>query len=150
MKAKPPILYAEDDDNDAFLFNRAFQEAEIRNPLLIVPDGNTAIEYLTGKGSYTNREKYPLPCLILLDLKMPGKSGLEVLKWVRSHPSVSTIPVLMLTSSSQDGDVHRSYLQGANGYLVKPNKMDDVLTMARAIKGYWLNLNLHSSMETGG
>jgi CheY-like chemotaxis protein len=150
MKAKPPILYAEDDENDASLFKRAFKEAEIRHPLLIVPDGNAAVEYLAGKGSYMNREKYPLPCLILLDLKMPGKSGLEVLKWIRARPSsVSTVPVLMLTSSSQDGGVHRSYLQGANGYLVKPTKMDDVLVMARAIKDYWLILNLHSSIEAG-
>ncbi len=144
MKASQPILYAEDDENDAFLFKRAFKEAGIRNPLLIVPDGNTAIDYLAGKGAYTNRAKYPLPCLILIDLKMPGKSGLEVLKWIRTRPSVSIVPVLMLTSSNQDGDVHRSYLQGANGYLVKPNKEDDVLVMAKAIKAYWLNLNLHS------
>jgi CheY-like chemotaxis protein len=147
MRAKRPIVYAEDDENDAILFKRAFKEAQIHNPLLVFADGNTLIEYLAGKGSYGNREKYPLPCLILLDLKMPGKSGLEALKWIRARPSVSTLPVLMLTSSSQDGDVHRSYLQGANGYLVKPNKMDDVLAMARAIKDYWLNLNLRSAIE---
>ena len=148
MKPKQPVLYAEDDENDAVLFKRAFKEAGIRNPLFIVPDGTAAIEYLAGRGSYSNREKYLLPCLILLDLKLPGKSGLEVLKWIRARPSIFTAPVLMLTSSSQDGDVHRSYLQGANGYLVKPNKMDDVLVMTKAIKDYWLNLNLHLAKET--
>jgi CheY-like chemotaxis protein len=142
-----PILYAEDDENDAFIFARACREAEISNALVIVADGNAAIEYLAGKGQYASREKYPLPCLILLDLKMPGQSGLEVLKWIRTQPSVCTIPVLMLTSSSQAGDIHRSYIHGANGFLAKPSKMDDVVIMAKGIRDYWLRLNLGSGGE---
>jgi len=138
---KPPILYAEDDENDALLANYAFEKAEILNPLVVVSDGKAAIEYLAGTGQYANRTEYPLPCLILLDLKLPRVSGLEVLKWIRSQPSVCTLPVLILTSSNQDGDVHRAYILGANGYLMKPSKTDEMLVMAKGIRDFWLILN---------
>ena len=137
----PPILYAEDDGNDALLANYAFEKAQILNPLVVVPDGKAAIEYLAGTGQYANRTEYPLPCLILLDLKLPRVSGLEVLKWIRSQPSVCTLPVLILTSSNQDGDVHRAYILGANGYLMKPSKTDEMLVMAKGIRDFWLILN---------
>lgn len=81
----PPILYAEDDENDALLANYAFEKAEIVNSLVVVPDGKAAIEYLAGTGKYANRTEYPLPCMVLLDIKMPHISGLEVLKWIRGH-----------------------------------------------------------------
>jgi CheY-like chemotaxis protein len=142
-----PILYAEDDDNDALLTKLAFAQVKISNPLIIVPDGETAVEYLDGTGHYANRHEHPLPCLILLDIKMPGKSGLDVLKWIRSQPGICTLPALMLTSSNQEADVHRAYILGANGYLEKPNKPDAMLVTARAIKDFWLTLNRY---PTGG
>lgn len=141
MISTPPILYAEDDENDAFLIQRAFKQAEVRNPLVIVPDGKAAVDYLTGTGPYANREEHPLPCLILLDLKMPGKSGLEVLEWIRKQAEISILPVVMLTSSEQESDIHRAYLVGANGYLVKPNKPEEIQAMAKAIQDYWLTAN---------
>jgi CheY-like chemotaxis protein len=110
--------------------------------VIIVSDGRAAIEYLSGIGNYSQREQHPLPCLVLLDLKMPGKSGLEVLEWKRNQPSLSTLPTLMLTSSSQERDIRQAYLLGANGYLLKPNRPDDMLSLAKAIKDYWLNRNL--------
>jgi CheY-like chemotaxis protein len=137
----PPILYAEDDENDALLAALAFERAEIRNPLAIVPGGQQAIAYLEGTGQYADRAQHPLPCLVLLDVKMPGRSGLEVLKWVRSQPGLCTLPVLMLTSSNQEGDIQRAYMLGANGYLEKPSKPDEMFVIAKAIKGYWLMLN---------
>jgi two-component system response regulator len=85
---------------------------------------------------------------MLLDLNMPGISGLDVLKWIRTTPSVSTLPVLVLTSSNRKGDVDRAYLQGANGYLVKPNNVDEMVAMARAINDYWLIQNRKSD-ESG-
>lgn len=136
-----PILYAEDDENDAVLTNYAFEKAEILNPLVVVADGKTAIEYLAGTGQYSNRTKYPLPCLVLLDLKLPRASGMEVLEWIRSQPTVCTLPVLMLTSSNQDSDIHRAYILGANGYLIKPSKTDEMLMMAKGIRDFWLILN---------
>ncbi len=143
MMSNPPVLYAEDDENDAFLIRRAFRQAEIINPLVTVSDGNTAIAYLSGKENYAKREEHPLPSLVLLDLKMPGKSGLEVLEWIQNQPTISTVPVLMLTSSSQEKDVRQAYLLGANGYLLKPSTPDGMFSLAKAIKDFWLNLNLY-------
>jgi CheY-like chemotaxis protein len=142
-----PVLYAEDDENDSFLLNRAFKQAEIINPLVIVSDGNAVIEYLTGNGSYAQREAHPFPCLVLLDLKMPGKSGLEVLDWIQKQPAISTLPILMLTSSSQEKDVRKAYLLGANGYLLKPSTPDGMESLARAIKDFWLSKNLYVGPE---
>lgn len=136
-----PILYAEDDENDVFLAELAFKRAEIHNPLVIVRDGQMAVNYLAGEGPHADRAGHPLPCLVLLDMKMPRLSGLEVLKWIRSQPKVCTLPVLMLTSSSQDADVNRAYIQGANGYLVKPSTPAEMLVLAKGIKDFWLSLN---------
>ena len=135
------ILYAEDDESDAFLFQHAFEEAGISHRLVVVPNGKVAIEYLSGDGAYADRVQYPLPNLVLLDLNMPGISGLEVLKWIRTTPSISTLLAVMLTSSNQDADIHRAYVQGANGYLVKPGNIEAIVTMAKAIKDYWLVQN---------
>ena len=143
MIINAPVLYAEDDVNDAFLLERAFSKAEVINPLVIVSDGNAAIDYLSGKGHFAQREENPLPCLVLLDLKMPGKSGLEVLEWMHNDPTVSTLPVLMFTSSSQEKDVRHAYLLGANGYLLKPNLPDGLLSLVRALKDFWLISNLY-------
>src|SRR6185369_2526448 len=107
-----PVLYAEDEEDDVFFLRKAFHDAGIRNPLAIVTDGDAAVDYLSGQGRYGDRDRFPLPCLALLDLNLPGRSGLEVLKWIRAQPSMCTLPVLMLTSSSQETDLHRAYIQG--------------------------------------
>jgi CheY-like chemotaxis protein len=135
------VLYAEDDENDVFFLRHAFEQVGITQRLVVVEEGKSAIEYLEGKGPYADRAEHPLPCLVLLDLNMPGLSGIEVLKWIRTTPRVCTLPVVVLTSSNQDTDIHRAYVQGANGYLVKPNKLSDFDTLAKAIKDFWLSLN---------
>jgi len=145
----PIVLYAEDDDNDAFLVRRAFEQAGITHRLVVVEDGKSAIEYLSGTGTYADRAQHPLPGFVLLDLNMPGLSGIEVLKWIRTTPNVCTLPVVVLTSSNQDRDVHRAYVQGANGYLVKPGTLEEFATLARAIKDYWLTQNRASSWVEG-
>ena len=109
--------------------------------LIVVPDGEEAVNYCSGVGAYSNRNEYPLPCLLLLDLNMPRKSGLEVLKWVRSEPSISTLPVIVLTSSLHDADIHRAYVQGANAYLVKPTNPGELLVLVKTIKDFWLTHN---------
>ena len=111
------------------------------HPLVVVSDGNAAIDYLAGRGRYADRAVHPLPCLLLLDQKLPGCSGLEVLQWVRTQSPVCTLPVLLLSSSNFDGDVQAAYLLGANGYLVKPASFEETLAMAKAIKEYWLTFN---------
>lgn len=145
MNAPLPVLYAEDEENDAFLMQRAFRQLAIPNPLEIVADGKLAVEYLLGTGAYSDRHQHPMPCLVLLDLNMPGKSGLDVLKWLRAHPPISTLPVVVLTSSNQQTDIHRAYLQGANGYLIKPGKPNELLAMVKGINDYWLTQNRNPS-----
>jgi CheY-like chemotaxis protein len=133
------ILYAEDDQNDALLLRLALTKAGVLNSLVVVPGGKAAVEYLSGVAAHN--DQHPMPRLVLLDLNMPGTSGLEVLKWIRTTPGLCTLIVVMLSSSNQDADIHRAYIQGANGYLVKPSKLDEMVTMAKAIKDYWLMQN---------
>jgi CheY-like chemotaxis protein len=135
------ILYAEDDENDVFLMQHAFRRAGIENPLQIVTDGQSAIDYLDGRKEFENRNQFPFPKLVLLDLKLPVQSGLEVLKWIRTSPTCCTLPVIMITSSNQDSDIHRAYILGVNSYLVKPGKPDELLAMVNAVRDFWLNLN---------
>jgi CheY-like chemotaxis protein len=145
MNNLKPILYAEDEEDDGFILERAFGRAGICNPLVVVPTGTEAIRYLSGVGDYADRTRYPLPCLVLVDLNMPGTSGLDVLKWIRSTPSTATLVVIVITSSGQDQDVHRAYLIGANGFVVKPSNLEDVVVMAKSIKDYWLSQNRGAS-----
>lgn len=134
------VLLAEDDDNDVFFLERAFKQAQIANPLVRAKDGEEAIAYLQGKGAYADREKHPLPQLMLLDLKMPRKNGFEVITWVRSQPGLKRLPIVVLTSSKEDPDVNRAYEIGANTYLVKPVKFEGLVEMMQALNMYWLLL----------
>ena len=134
------ILVADDDENDAYFIERALKEAQVANPLRRVRDGEEAIAYLKGEGGYGDREKFPLPHLMLLDLKMPRKNGFEVLEWVRGQPGLKRLPVIILTSSKEDSDINHAYDLGANTYLVKPSKPESLLDMAKAIKLHWLTL----------
>jgi CheY-like chemotaxis protein len=135
------VLYVEDDENDAFLLQRAFKQAGISQPLVVVTDGNSAVEYLSQSTADENGAEQTLPCLVLLDLNMPAKSGLEVLTWIRTQSPCSNVPVIMFTSSHQDADIDRAYSQHANGFLVKPNKPDQLLMMIKALRDYWLVQN---------
>ena len=126
------ILVADDDENDVFFIERALKEAQVANPLRRVRDGEEAIAYLKGEGGYGDREKFPLPHLMLLDLKMPRKNGFEVLEWVRGQPGLKRLPVIILTSSKEDPDIKRAYDLGANTYLVKPAKPEGLVDMAKA------------------
>src|SRR5438552_16825551 len=103
------ILLAEDDDNDVVLIKRAFDKGCIRSPLMVVPDGEQAVAYLSGVGKYWNRQEYPLPDLMLLDLKMPRMDGFDVLRWVRAQPNFSGLRVVVLTSSDALRDVNKAY-----------------------------------------
>src|SRR3954471_23175384 len=132
-----PILLADDDANQAFLAVRAFKEAAVRD-VVTVDSGSAAVDYLAGTGAFADRAAHPLPALVLLDQTLPGRSGLEVLQWLRAQASICTIPVLMLTSSTSASDARAAYLVGANGYLVKPATFEEMAALARAIRDYWL------------
>src|SRR5258705_12172576 len=112
------ILLAEDREDDILLVQRAFAKGEIANPLFVVRDGDEAICYLSGIGKYGNRAEYPLPDLLLLDLKMPRTDGFEVLRWVRQQPGLSALRIVVLTSSENIRDVNQAYRLGANSFLV--------------------------------
>ncbi len=135
------ILMVEDDPNDILLTQRAFMQASLVNPLRIVRDGEEAIQYLGGRGVFADRTRYPLPSLVLLDLKLPKRSGLEVLEFLREQPSLKQTPVIVLTSSQESTDVQRAYALGANSYLLKPVGFDGLLEMVKAIGMYWVILN---------
>jgi CheY-like chemotaxis protein len=133
------ILYAEDDENDVFLMERAWEKVGINHPLRNVSDGKLAVAYLDGKPPYSNRIENPLPTLLLIDLSMPGKHGLEILQWVRSHPNLARLPVVVLSSSSQETDIERAYAFGANGFFVKPGDPEELIRIVAALHEHWLN-----------
>ena len=134
------ILLVEDNPVDILLMQRALRnEAFANTSLQIVRDGDAAIFYLNGEGEYSDRERYPLPRIILLDLKLPRRSGHEVLVWLKQQPELKRLPVVMLTSSSQTIDVKRAYDLGVNSYLVKPVGFASLVEMMQSFSQYWLN-----------
>src|SRR5579864_5000614 len=114
-----PILLVEDDENDVFFFQRAMSKAGMTNPVQVAGDGQEAIDYLRGAGKFADRSKFPLPELILLDLKLPFVMGLDVLRWIREQSELVPI-VIILSSSREEEDIAAAYKLGANAYLVKP------------------------------
>ncbi len=132
------ILLVEDDPNDVLFMRTALEGAAISNPLQVAADGQIAKAYLTGAGEYANRQKFPLPYLVLLDLKLPRLMGLELLKWIRAKPELDSTVVLVLTASGDPSDVQRAYHLGANGFLVKPSSFAALQVMVQAVKDFWL------------
>lgn len=135
------ILLVDDDSNDVLLIQRAFQKAGLKDTLKVTRDGQQAIDYLKGQGHYADRSRFPLPFLVLLDLKMPGTSGFEVLHWVRSQPDLRRLLVVVLTSSNLQADVDRAYELGANSYLVKPVEFEEMVNMIKRFEAYWSEIN---------
>jgi len=135
------ILLVEDDPNDVVLIQRAFQKAGLHNSLKLVRNGDEAIEYLSGQEGYADREQFPLPFLILLDLKMPGTDGFEVLAWARNTPSLKRLLIVVLTSSNLQSDVDKAYELGANSYLVKPVEFNDMVNLIQRFEVYWSEIN---------
>jgi two-component system response regulator len=131
-------MLAEDREDDIVLIKRAFADANITNPLQVVRDGEEVITYLSGIGRYANRVEYPLPDLLLLDLKMPRVDGFEVLRWVRAQPTLSCLRVIVLTASEDIRDANVAYRLGANSFLVKPLDFQNVIALAKAMHDYWL------------
>ena len=141
-----PILHVEDSDADVFLVQYAFKRAEIINPVQVVTDGQMAIDYLSGAGKFTDRTQFPLPGLVLLDLKLPHVIGMEVLAWIRQQPSLKRLIAIILSSSGQEGDIVRAYELGVNGFLVKPADANTLADMCKALKHFWFMYN-QSAMD---
>lgn len=141
MSAKDPVLLVEDNEDDVFFFQRAWQAAGAPNPLIVVNDGQQAIDYLSGQGAFAGKE-HPAPAAVLLDLKLPFKNGHEVLRWIRADGNSRRLIVVFLTSSRERSDVRQAYEAGANGYLVKPATTAHLAELVRAFKAYWLDFNV--------
>lgn len=134
------ILQVEDDPNDVFLFKRAMEKVGVTHRIQVATDGQQAIDYLSGSGKFADRKEFPLPCLVLLDLKLPHVMGLDVLKWIRKQRKAPWV-VVVLSASGQATDLAAAYNLGANGYLVKPSQSIKLEEMVRAIKSFWLTQN---------
>ena len=125
------ILYAEDDPNDVVIFKMAFRRATLPHELYSVDDGEAAIEWLQGKGQYHDRKEFPMPDVLVLDLKMPRKTGFDVLEWVRGNPELQMLPVIILSSSDMPTDVKRAYQLGATTYFVKSASFQELVQYLR-------------------
>ena len=141
------ILLVEDNPMDVELILDAFQEVRLRNPIRVARNGREALEYLFGQGNYADRRLHPLPDIILLDLKLPGVDGHEVLRQIKEANTLKRLPVIILTSSEDEGDRALSYDSGANSYLVKPVSFDDFLKVVKKIYDYWLTLNVEPPLD---
>ena len=136
-----PILLVEDNYDDILLIRRAFRKAGIAPPMSIVADGDQAVAYLAREGEYADTERFPVPMLVLLDLKLPRRSGLEVLAWLRQQPELRRMLVVVLTSSEENSDLVHAYDLGANSYLVKPVNFKDFIRLVELIDTYWFKTN---------
>jgi len=141
MTAAPTVLLAEDDPNDVVFIQRAWQRAQLNQRLVVVGDGDTAVEYLAGQGLFADRVQYPFPVLLLLDLKLPRRSGFEVLAWLRQQPTLRRLPVVILTASRLPADVERAYDLHVNSYLAKPPAPAALQQLVETLHQYWLTVN---------
>lgn len=138
---------AEDNENDAYFLKRAFLQAGINAPLEFVQNGQEAVANLAGRGE---GQREPLPKLMFLDLKMPGMNGFEVLKWLRQQRWVGQLPVIILSSSTHQGDVDLAHELGANGYITKPCGLDDMKEMVECLEHWWLKRHRFPSCSPRG
>jgi CheY-like chemotaxis protein len=151
--SSPPfhVLLVEDEPNDVFLIERAFGKCDGFNSLHAVNDGEQAVAYLAGAREFSDRQKFPIPSLILLDLKLPRRTGLEVLAWLRGRSdNLKRLPVIVLTSSKQSSDINKAYELGANSYLVKPVAFDGLLELVKAVNSYWVQFNVKPELMMSG
>ncbi len=138
MAIQNAILLADDSDDDEILFRRVIRLSGLPNPVIRVKDGEEAIAYLKGEGIYSDREKHPLPMVLMLDVKMPKKTGFEVLEWVRAQPRFEELLVVVFPNSDRIEEIRRAYQLGADSVLTKPCQVEDMKTLATGFRGKWL------------
>ena len=147
MSEIPTILYVDDDGNDVVLMKHAIRAAGACFELQVVNNPEEAGAYLDGDEPYGDRKCFPFPALVLLDLKMPRMHGFEVLTWIRKHPNLKRMVVIVLTASNHDREVNRAYELGANSYLVKPVQLEALVELVKGISNYWMVLNQQPCVE---
>lgn len=136
------ILLVEDEESDVEIFRLAAKEVRFENPIQVVKDGQEAMDYFSGTGKYFNRERFPLPALVLLDLKLPYRMGMVVLHWLRTQSRFKSTIVIVFTSSENALDISKAYEEGANAYLVKPSTIEGLGYLIRNLKNFWLNADV--------
>jgi CheY-like chemotaxis protein len=132
------VLHVDDDPNDTLLLQAASRKARVGFQLENVADGERAIAYLNGESQFADRKRYRMPSLVLLDLKMPRTTGFEILKWIRNHPTLNQLPVVVLSGSELKDDIRHAYAEGANSYLVKPLGFDALVSLIKGVSAVWL------------
>jgi CheY-like chemotaxis protein len=135
-------LLIEDDPDDAFLMVKAFDRAEVFSPLPILKNGEQAIAYLSGRCFYSDRSRYPLPSLVLLDIHLPRKSGFQILEWIRKRSGLKQMPVIMISGSADQASIDRAYHLGVNSYLVKPSSFGGLVELVQGLATYWSGFNM--------
>ncbi len=140
MNAPKTILLVDDCENDIFILRAAFKKAGSSFPLQEVHNGEEAVSYLGGKGAYGDRARFPLPTIMLLDLKMPRMNGFEVLGWVRAQPGLKRMAIIIMTASMRRDDIERAFDLGATSFLVKPSSLEALAAMMRCLSD-WVHIS---------
>jgi CheY-like chemotaxis protein len=135
------LLLVEDEEDSVTLFAYAFNKLAIACTLQVTKDGIEAIEYLEGTGHFADRQKYPLPGLVVLDLRLPGATGFEVLRRIRANAALEKLTVIVFTASASEKDIAQAYALRANAYVVKPAQLKDLISIVGSMTGFWLTLN---------
>lgn len=133
---RPVILLVDDNPHDVVLIRLAFRRVGIIDTIQLVKDGAEAMRYINGEGAYADRHQFPIPTLVLLDLKMPQTSGFDVLQWIREQPELANVIVVVMSGSRNDQDIERAYALGANSYLTKPTRFEEMVKMMETLKNY--------------
>lgn len=137
MPDRLKLLVAEDSKDDAFLLERALRQTGVAINATFVTDGQEAVNYVEGLGEFSDRQRYPVPAVIMLDLKMPRLDGFDVLEWLKSQPDHRRTPVIIFSSSDNRGDIDRAYNLGASCYLTKPAATGEMPDLVRVLDAYW-------------
>jgi len=146
MNERATILLVDDSENDLLFMRAAFKKAEFNNPLQEVHNGEEAIAYLKGDGSYGDRSRFPLPMIMLLDLNMPMQNGFDVLTWVRAQAGLKRLTIIVMTASMRTEDVEQAFDLGANSFLVKPSNLEALAAMIRCLRD-WVRINHFPSLK---
>ncbi|PWU12877.1 MAG: two-component system response regulator, partial [Verrucomicrobia bacterium] len=125
------MLYVEDEPHDFFFMQLAWEQSAVPNPLVTVQDGQQAMDYLAGKGEFADRAKHPFPCLLLLDLKLPIRSGFDVLKWIREHSKVASLKVVIISGSFLEADIAQARTLGVADYVIKPSSPSELTVIVK-------------------
>lgn len=138
------IMIVDDSERDALLFRTALEEADIVNPLLHCSSYDEAVQYLQGWGKYSDRKTYRLPLILFLDIHMPGKTGFDLLEWLRENEATKRVVVIMMSGSASQTDIARSYAKGANSYLLKPSTQAELVKTLQHFRVFWIELNQYA------